>query len=63
MSECLQIFGGPGYLVAETPMGQLLQDVRLARIGGGTDEMMLALVAGELRGDPAAYDERVRIST
>lgn len=63
VSECLQIFGGPGYLVAETPMGQLLQDVRLARIGGGTDEMMLALVAGELRGDPAAYDERVRIST
>jgi acyl-ACP dehydrogenase len=63
VSECMQVFGGAGYLVAETPMGQLLQDVRLARIGGGTDEMMLALVAGELRGDAAAYDERVRIST
>jgi acyl-ACP dehydrogenase len=61
-SQCLQVFGGSGYLAAETPVGQFWQDVRLARIGGGTDEMMLALAAGELRGDPEAYDRHVRIS-
>jgi alkylation response protein AidB-like acyl-CoA dehydrogenase len=62
VSECLQIFGGAGYLPAETPLGQFWRDIRLARIGGGTDEMMLALAAGELRGDPEAYDRHVRIS-
>jgi len=61
-SQCMQVFGGSGYLAAETPVGQFWQDVRLARIGGGTDEMMLALAAGELRGNPEAYDEHVRIS-
>jgi acyl-ACP dehydrogenase len=61
-SQCMQVFGGSGYLVGETPVGQFWQDVRLARIGGGTDEMMLALAAGELRGNPEAYDELVRIS-
>jgi acyl-ACP dehydrogenase len=60
-SQCMQVFGGSGYLAAETPVGQFWQDVRLARIGGGTDEMMLALAAGELRGSPAVYDQRVRI--
>jgi alkylation response protein AidB-like acyl-CoA dehydrogenase len=60
-SECMQMFGGSGYLTAETPVGQFWQDVRLARIGGGTDEMMLALAAGELQGNPQVYDEHVRI--
>ncbi|MEC4015030.1 acyl-CoA dehydrogenase family protein [Streptomyces sp. H27-D2] len=63
MSECMQMFGGAGYLPRETPLGQMWQDVRLARIGGGTDEMMLALVAGELRGAAEAYDSSIRIST
>ena len=62
VSECMQIFGGAGYLTQETPLGQLWQDVRLARIGGGTDEMMLALVAGELQGSAEAYRSAVRIS-
>lgn len=61
-SQCMQVFGGSGYLPAETPAGQFWQDIRLARIGGGTDEMMLALAAGELRGNPQAYDRHVRIS-
>jgi alkylation response protein AidB-like acyl-CoA dehydrogenase len=61
VSECMQTFGGSGYLTAETPVGQFWRDVRLARIGGGTDEMMLALAAGELRGNPQVYDECVRI--
>ncbi|WFB10757.1 acyl-CoA dehydrogenase family protein [Streptomyces sp. LX-29] len=63
VSECLQVFGGAGYLTRETPLGQMWQDVRLARIGGGTDEMMLALVAGELRGAAEAYGSAVRITT
>ncbi|MEU2207316.1 acyl-CoA dehydrogenase family protein [Streptomyces hygroscopicus] len=62
VSECLQVFGGAGYLTRETPLGQMWQDVRLARIGGGTDEMMLALVAGELRGAAEAYRSAVRIT-
>jgi acyl-ACP dehydrogenase len=61
-SQCMQVFGGAGYLVEETPAGRFWQDVRLARIGGGTDEMMISLAAGELRGSPAAYDRHVRIS-
>ncbi|WP_069812633.1 acyl-CoA dehydrogenase family protein [Streptomyces sp. TP-A0874] len=63
VSECMQMFGGAGYLPQETPLGQIWQDVRLARIGGGTDEMMLALVAGELSGAARAYDRGVRISS
>jgi alkylation response protein AidB-like acyl-CoA dehydrogenase len=32
------------------------RDVRFARLGGGTDEMMLELVASDIEGDDAAYD-------
>ncbi|MEU9558248.1 acyl-CoA dehydrogenase family protein [Streptomyces fumanus] len=58
-SECMHLFGGPGYLPDETPMSRLWRDSRLARIGGGTDEMMWELVAGGLVPDHAAYDEGV----
>ncbi|AWW41060.1 MULTISPECIES: acyl-CoA dehydrogenase family protein [Streptomyces] len=58
-SECMHLFGGPGYLPDETPMSRLWRDSRLARIGGGTDEMMWELVAGGLVPDFAAYDESV----
>ncbi|MFB7501986.1 acyl-CoA dehydrogenase family protein [Streptomyces broussonetiae] len=63
VSDCMQVFGGAGYLARETPLGQMWQDVRLARIGGGTDEMMLALVAGELTGAADEYSSAVRISS
>ncbi|MFK4071123.1 acyl-CoA dehydrogenase family protein [Streptomyces sp. NPDC029674] len=63
VSECMQVFGGAGYLTQETPLGQIWRDIRLARIGGGTDEMMLALVAGELTGAADEYSSVVRISS
>jgi alkylation response protein AidB-like acyl-CoA dehydrogenase len=58
-SECMHLFGGPGYLEDETPMSRMWRDSRLARIGGGTDEMMWELVAGGLVPDYTAYDEGV----
>jgi alkylation response protein AidB-like acyl-CoA dehydrogenase len=59
MSECMHLFGGPGYLDDETPMSRMWRDSRLARLGGGTDEMMWELVASGLVPDYAAYDENV----
>ena len=38
LSECMHIFGGSGYLVDETPLGRWWRDIKLARVGGGTDE-------------------------
>ncbi|MEC3919188.1 acyl-CoA dehydrogenase family protein [Nocardia sp. CDC160] len=61
MSECMHIFGGSGYLEDETPMSRLWRDARLARLGGGSDEMMLEMVAGDLRAD-SRYDTRVSLS-
>lgn len=62
ISDSMQVFGGPGYLVAETPFGQFWNDIRLSRIGAGTDEMMLAIISDGLRGDPELYDRLVNIS-
>ena len=39
MNECMHIFGGSGYLVDETPLGKWWRDMKLARVGGGTDEV------------------------
>ena len=39
MDDCLQLFGGAGYM-AEYPMERALRDARLGPIGGGTDEIM-----------------------
>jgi alkylation response protein AidB-like acyl-CoA dehydrogenase len=61
-SECMHMFGGPGYLEDETPMARLWRDARLARLGGGSDEMMWELVAGGLVPDFDAYDRLVRTS-
>jgi hypothetical protein len=58
MSECMHMFGGPGYL-DETPLARMWRDSRLARLGGGTDEMMWELVASGLVPDFAGYDESV----
>lgn len=40
----LQLFGGWGY-VADFPVERMWRDVRLMRIGGGTDEIMMNVVA------------------
>lgn len=62
VSECMHLFGGAGYLDDETPMSRLWRDVRLSRIGAGTDEMMWEMVAGGLVPDNGSYDEQVGIT-
>jgi alkylation response protein AidB-like acyl-CoA dehydrogenase len=54
MSESMQFFGGLGYVEGATPIARLWRDARLARIGGGSDEMMLELVAGGMEPTEAA---------
>jgi alkylation response protein AidB-like acyl-CoA dehydrogenase len=56
IAECAHLFGGHGYVEDETLFPQLLRDVRIGRIGGGTDEMMWEIVATGLRTDDAVYD-------
>ena len=50
ISECLQVFGGNGYL-SEFPVGQYLRDVRIALIYEGTNEVQgLDLVGRQIAG-------------
>lgn len=59
MSECMHIFGGAGYLVDETPLGRWWRDMKLARVGGGTDEVLWELVAAAMKPDYDSYDELI----
>ncbi|WP_051764818.1 acyl-CoA dehydrogenase family protein [Saccharothrix syringae] len=59
MSECMHLFGGAGYLEDETPLSRMWRDSRLARLGGGSDEMMWELVAKGLVPDHVGYAESV----
>jgi hypothetical protein len=63
MSECMHLFGGPGYLEDETPLARMWRDARLARLGGGSDEMMWELVASGMSGDAEAYERAVAVDT
>ncbi|ORA13925.1 mycobactin biosynthesis acyl-ACP dehydrogenase MbtN [Mycobacterium arosiense] len=56
MSECMHIFGGSGYLVDETPLGAWWRDMKLARVGGGTDEVLWELVAAGMAPDYRGYE-------
>ncbi|MGV0837234.1 mycobactin biosynthesis acyl-ACP dehydrogenase MbtN [Mycolicibacterium thermoresistibile] len=56
LSECMHIFGGSGYLVDETPLGRWWRDMKLARVGGGTDEVLWELVAAAMRPDYEGYE-------
>ncbi|MCP5268924.1 MAG: acyl-CoA dehydrogenase family protein [Zoogloeaceae bacterium] len=47
VDECLQLFGGYGYM-AEYPIARLYADARVQRIYGGTTEVMLDLIARKL---------------
>jgi acyl-ACP dehydrogenase len=58
-SECMHIFGGSGFLVDETPIGRWWCDMKLGRVGGGTDEVLWELVAAGLKPDYDGYDEFV----
>jgi acyl-ACP dehydrogenase len=55
MSECMHIFGGSGFLVDETPIGRWWRDMKLARIGGGADEILWELVAAAMKPDLEQY--------
>lgn len=47
VDRALQIFGGNGYM-QENPIERLWRDSRLPRIGGGTDEIMKEIIAGQM---------------
>ena len=51
----MHIFGGSGYLVDETPLGRWWRDMKLARVGGGTDEVLWELVAAAMKPDYDGY--------
>lgn len=51
MAECMHIFGGSGYLIDEAPLGSCWRDMKLARVGGGTDEVLWELVAAAMKPD------------
>lgn len=57
LGECMHIFGGSGYLVDETPIGRWWRDMKLARVGGGTDEVLWELVAAGMKPDHDGYAE------
>ncbi|MBF6133277.1 acyl-CoA/acyl-ACP dehydrogenase [Nocardia otitidiscaviarum] len=54
-SQCLHIFGGIGYLETGLPIGRWWRDMKLARVGGGTDEILWELVAAAMKPDTARY--------
>ncbi|GAA4665189.1 acyl-CoA dehydrogenase family protein [Gordonia humi] len=54
-SECMHVFGGSGFLTDETPLARWWRDMKLARVGGGTDEVLWELVAAAMRPDTDAY--------
>ena len=55
----MHIFGGAGYLVDETLTGRWWRDMKLARLGGGTDEVLLELVAAAMKPDHDGYGELI----
>jgi acyl-CoA dehydrogenase len=51
MDECLQLFGGWGYMW-EYPIARAFADARMCRIGGGTAEVMKQIIANSLLPKP-----------
>jgi len=46
-TECLQFWGGMGYMW-DNPVGRAMRDMRLTSIGGGADEVMLGIIGKQL---------------
>lgn len=44
MTECLQMFGGYGYM-EDYPLARMFRDSRLGQIGGGTSEIMCEIIS------------------
>ncbi len=42
-SDCLQFWGGMGYMW-DSPVSRAMRDMRLTSIGGGADEVMLGII-------------------
>ena len=47
VDQCLQLFGGYGYM-NEYPIARMWRDARVQRIYGGTNEIMKLLIARSL---------------
>lgn len=63
VSECAHLFGGPGFLEDETPFPRVIRDLRLARLGGGSNEVLWELYAQSLEVDDELYDRWISIET
>ncbi|MGI5500132.1 acyl-CoA dehydrogenase family protein [Lentzea sp. CA-135723] len=59
VDAALQAFGGRGY-TEEFPLARMYRDVRLTRIGGGTDEMLCEVIAANLDADDSLSAAFVR---
>lgn len=44
MDNCLQLFGGYGYML-EYPIAKMYADARVSRIYGGSSEIMKVIIA------------------
>ena len=47
---------GAAFLVDETPIGRWWRDMKLARVGGGIDEVLWELMTAGLKPDHAGYE-------
>ncbi|SDJ46471.1 citronellyl-CoA dehydrogenase [Lentzea albidocapillata subsp. violacea] len=59
VDAALQAFGGRGY-TEDFPLARMYRDVRLTRIGGGTDEMLCEVIAANLDTDDSLSATLVR---
>lgn len=54
--QCMQVFGARGY-TTNYPLERIWRDVRLARIGGGPDEVLIDVVASGINRPERRYEE------
>jgi acyl-CoA dehydrogenase len=54
IDECLQLFGGYGYML-EYPIAEMYKDARAYRIYGGANEVMKVLIARSLQAKASGH--------